>query len=59
MTEHSAHAPHHSHVRKSIDALYKHHAALVADHRTRAAAEAERRIEQLQARIAAAGEPQP
>jgi len=50
MKEHSVHAPHHSHVRKAIDALHVHHAALQASHTEAAAAETARRAAQLDVR---------
>lgn len=50
MKEHSTHAPHHSHVRKAIDQLHVHHAALLASHTEAAAAEAERRAAALDVR---------
>jgi hypothetical protein len=60
MTEHAVHAPHHTHVRKAIDALHKHHAALLASHREPAAAEAERRAAAFtQERISAVEQAQP
>lgn len=51
MTEHSTHAPHHSHVRKAIENIHKHHAALQASHHEIAAAEAERRTAAVAERV--------
>ena len=58
MTEHSAHAPHHSHVRKAIDQLQEKHAALVDEHRAHAAAVAEARAARIAERAAAAQDEQ-
>lgn len=60
MTEHRAHPPHHTHVRKAIDALHERHAALRSHHQQQAAAEAERRAAAVaEQTIEAASQEQP